>query len=147
LQLRGVSAEALCEAIHKRFLRGAHPDRYGPARHIGNVAAETSCAPFHKPLPRKHAADRAELQGKAGDLGHACVVSRQPLTRPGEDGGCRGGLSRTATRVFAALRKEAFVRYVVTCHAGHDGAVLHETSGRIHSPALVRATGRQSRPA
>jgi hypothetical protein len=64
-------------------------------------------------------ADRVELQGRAGDLGHAYVVSRQPRTLPGEDGGCSGNLSRTATGVFAALREGPPGMSVVACHAGH----------------------------
>jgi hypothetical protein len=48
-----------------------------------------------------------------------CLRGQSAATNlPGESGGCWGGLSRTTARVFAALRKEAFVRYVVACRAG-----------------------------
>jgi hypothetical protein len=71
-----------------RFLRSARSDRYGPACHIGNVAAETFCAPFHKAFPRK----RPHYRG--------CAVRRSVISRlgrgdpdgvPGSDGWPRAG--------------------------------------------------------
>ncbi len=85
----GVSAEALCDAFHKRSAfpygrRSARPDCYGPVRHICNVSAEALCARFHKSFPRKrpaHAADRVVRRGLARDSAMSAVVVQFLLAR------------------------------------------------------------------
>jgi hypothetical protein len=59
---------------------GRRPDRYDPVHHICNVSAETACAPFHKPFPRKrpahaaHSAWAGRISASSEAVGHADVL-------------------------------------------------------------------------
>jgi len=95
----------------------------------------------------EHGTDRVELQGRAGDPGHACVSvgRREPDQARAEAAGeaCHGQQPESS-QPFAKRLSFGMSWHVVLATTG---AVLNEPSGRIRSPALVRATGRQSRSA